>query len=304
MQFSSTGSGSGIAGPESSTDNGIVVWDGTGGNATKDSTVTISSGVITSSGLIVNGGTLKIGTALAYAIFDATNVTGFDKTYLLPNDNGTLARTSDVTLAASTSITSPLFTGGGNSIIISPTSGASKTVTLRTTTAGGVDTTVLTLNADQTATFAKGVTLTTGNLTVSGGGLDVTASNGGVTMRGTTPRLSWNAYFGLQALTDGVMRLFNDASSKGVSFDITTADGTLKLRNKTNGADGNFTAGTGVFSGPVTLPGYTVATLPAGTVGMIAYVTDALAPTFLGALTGGGSTVAPVFYNGSAWISH
>jgi hypothetical protein len=251
------GTSGGISGPGASTNNAVVLWDGTTGTATKDSTVTISSGVITSSGL-----------------------------------------------SASTSITSPLFTGGGNSIIISPTSGASKTVTLRTTTAGGVDTTVLTLNADQTSTFAKGVTLTTGNFVASSGGLDVTASNGGVTMRGATPKIAWNSYFNLHALTDGVMRLFNDASSKGVSLDVTTADGTLKLRNKTNGADGNFTAGTGVFSGPVTLPGYTVATLPAGTVGMTAYVTDATAPTYLGALTGGGAVVCPVFYNGSAWISH
>jgi hypothetical protein len=49
------------------------------------------SGVITSSGLTINSGTLKIGTALAYAIFDPSNIASTDKTYLLPNDNGTLA---------------------------------------------------------------------------------------------------------------------------------------------------------------------------------------------------------------------
>lgn len=53
---------------------------------------------------------------------------------------------------------------------------------------------------------------------------------------------------------------------------------------------------------PVNLPGYTVATLPAGTIGDNAYVTDALAPTFLAAVVGGGGIVTPVFYNGSAWI--
>jgi hypothetical protein len=55
---------------------------------------------------------------------------------------------------------------------------------------------------------------------------------------------------------------------------------------------------------PVRLKGYTVATLPAGTVGDTAYVTDATAPTYLGALTGGGAVVTPVFYNGAAWVSH
>lgn len=49
--------------------------------------------------------------------------------------------------------------------------------------------------------------------------------------------------------------------------------------------------------------GYTVGTLPAGTVGMRAHVTDATAPTYLGALTGGGAVVAPVFYDGTAWLS-
>jgi hypothetical protein len=49
--------------------------------------------------------------------------------------------------------------------------------------------------------------------------------------------------------------------------------------------------------------GYTVATLPAGVIGMRAYVTDATAPTYLGALTGGGAVKCPVFHNGTAWIS-
>ena len=50
--------------------------------------------------------------------------------------------------------------------------------------------------------------------------------------------------------------------------------------------------------------GYTVATLPAGVVGKTAYVTDATTPTYLGTLTGGGAVACPVFYNGSAWVSH
>jgi hypothetical protein len=49
--------------------------------------------------------------------------------------------------------------------------------------------------------------------------------------------------------------------------------------------------------------GYTVATLPAGTLGQVAYVTDATAPTYLGTLTGSGSVVCPVFFNGVAWVS-
>ena len=48
---------------------------------------------------------------------------------------------------------------------------------------------------------------------------------------------------------------------------------------------------------------YTVASLPVGTVGDRAYVTDATSPTYLGTLTGGGTITCPVFYNGSAWVS-
>jgi len=52
------------------------------------------------------------------------------------------------------------------------------------------------------------------------------------------------------------------------------------------------------------LKNYTVATLPTGVQGDTAYVTDATAPTYLGLLIGGGTIVTPVFYNGSAWVSH
>jgi hypothetical protein len=63
------------------------------------------------------------------------------------------------------------------------------------------------------------------------------------------------------------------------------------------------------FAKPPVLPVYTVATLPATAAnGMVqgahAVVTDATAPTYLGALTGGGAVVCPVFYNGTAWVSH
>jgi hypothetical protein len=51
----------------------------------------------------------------------------------------------------------------------------------------------------------------------------------------------------------------------------------------------------------------TVATLPAcgaSLKGAMAYVTDASSPSFLGALSGGGSVVAPAFCNGTNWVAH
>lgn len=49
--------------------------------------------------------------------------------------------------------------------------------------------------------------------------------------------------------------------------------------------------------------GYTVATLPTGTIGDRRHVTDALAPTFLATLVGGGTVVCPAFYNGTNWVA-
>jgi hypothetical protein len=48
---------------------------------------------------------------------------------------------------------------------------------------------------------------------------------------------------------------------------------------------------------------YTVATLPSGVLGDQAIVTDATTPTYLGALTGGGAVVTPVWNNGTIWVS-
>jgi hypothetical protein len=59
--------------------------------------------------------------------------------------------------------------------------------------------------------------------------------------------------------------------------------------------------GISTFGAPITIKGYTVATLPAGVVGYVAYVTDALAPAYGVAVAGGGAVVTPVFYNGAAW---
>lgn len=49
---------------------------------------------------------------------------------------------------------------------------------------------------------------------------------------------------------------------------------------------------------------YTVATLPAaGTAGRLAAVTDALAPTYLAAIVGGGTVNVPVYDDGTNWVA-
>ena len=93
-------------------------------------------------------------------------------------------------------------------------------------------------------------------------------------------------------------------TSAGGAVIITTAATTTQATAVTVSKDGVTT-----FAKPPVVPVYTVATLPAtAAAGMVqgahAIVTDATTPTYLGALTGGGAVVCPVFYNGTAWVSH
>lgn len=62
--------------------------------------------------------------------------------------------------------------------------------------------------------------------------------------------------------------------------------------------------GSSIFNGTARLKGYTVATLPAGTQGDMAFATDLLTPGFLVVAVGGGTIVGPVFYNGTNWVCY
>lgn len=209
------------------------------------------------------------------------------------------------------------------------------------------------LMVDGTSKFK--VLATSGALTISGGGLDVTANSGGLVMRGTTPKITYNNYFSMQATAAGVATFSHDTTTSAMKIQIvpdqaTVPAATITGGNSRSGTDSNTVGGalniisglgtgnaattatvvniqtpTAVASGtgaqtattrlavnsvavaasvPVRLPVYTVSTLPTGTQGDTAVVTDATAPTYLGALTGGGSVVCPVIHNGTIWISH
>lgn len=109
-----------------------------------------------------------------------------------------------------------------------------------------------------------------------------------------------DAAFTSLTITDGVSNLLSiDAlgNTTGASF-ITTGGAS------TDFVKGDGTLDSSTYLTSLSLTGYTVATLPAGTVGDIAYVTDALAPVYLTAIVGGGAVVCPVFFDGTNWVAH
>lgn len=77
----------------------------------------------------------------------------------------------------------------------------------------------------------------------------------------------------------------------------------LVARLADDSADTTITASNVISTATVRLKGYTVATLPTGVVGDLAYVTDALTPAFGVTIVGGGAVVTPVFYDGTTWTA-
>lgn len=98
------------------------------------------------------------------------------------------------------------------------------------------------------------------------------------------------------ALTAGRVPFAGTAGLLSDDADLTFSGDTLTATK--------VSTGTLLSTGVVRLKNYTVATLPAGTQGDTAFVTDALAPTFLVAVAGSGAVVTPVFYNGTNWVSY
>lgn len=169
-----------------------------------------------------------------------------------------------------------------------------------THTAAGVNPLLMDLRKDGSSRFAvrySGETVQAGtmnstNVQVSGGGLLLFGGRSYFTSPANSVLCMFN-----NAGTDFGRLQFGGTTSSFPS--IKRSSTLLQARLADDSAYSGFEAST-----LRTATAYTVATLPAaGTAGRRAYVTDATAPTFLGALTGGGSVVCPVFDNGTAWVA-
>ena len=133
----------------------------------------------------------------------------------------------------------------------------------------------LTINAG--GAYLAGTNLAGGNLLLKAG-----ISTG----TGTSSIIFYTAPAGSSGTADNAptekMRI-DSVGNVGIGLTPTASQGTLQV------------------SGSIRTTGYTVATLPAGTVGMVTYVTDATSKLSSTILTGGGSYTVPVFYNGTNW---
>lgn len=130
--------------------------------------------------------------------------------------------------------------------------------------------------------------------TAKGGGIVSGTNTGDVTLAGE----SYITISG-QAVTVGKPTEAQLTTADNTTLDVSTSKHGFAPKAPNDAA--KQLNGLGLYS-TARLKSYTVATLPVGTQGDIAFVTDALAPTFLAAVVGGGSVVTPVFFNGSSWI--
>lgn len=117
---------------------------------------------------------------------------------------------------------------------------------------------------------------------------------------------------GLPTFTDLVFGVYNNIGSFGAEWgsiilrNNTPAQGTISSKELTGNRSYKLPDNSGTLATQEWVATeYTVATLPvAPTTQRYAIVTDATAPTYLGALTGDGEVTCPVFWNGTIWVSH
>lgn len=147
-------------------------------------------------------------------------------------------------------------------------------------------------NVRKDGTVFMGLAGSTWSFSDSGGGVLVIANSGTATHQ-------FGVGFGAARMPS--TGLYGWTANTAVTVGADTAFGrtSAKVAELNSGTAGAYT-GTAFLLGP-----QTVAQLPAAAAalkGARATVTDATTTTFLGALTGGGSNIVPVFCNGTAWV--
>lgn len=268
----------------------------------------IATGVLTTPAVVVSGET-----ASTIASFDASKNLKSLPTATYPSLTE-LSYAKGVTSALQTqlnakaSLASPTFTG-------SPTA--------PTPTAGDNDTSIATTAfvTGAIATADAGNVKLTGDQTKAGllsfdrsalnpnSGINITVSTGsGSPLASATSGSNIAASFTTTSTGSAVYAMATSSGDAIVSGVTGTGFNFVGKNNTTNtftvNKTGDVVSNTVTLNSVLKLKAYTVGTLPAGTVGDMAYVTDALAPTYNATVVGGGAVRVLVFYNGTNWTAH
>ncbi len=292
------------------------------GAPTWSSTQVFNAGISIPTGQSVTGA--GTATVTGFATVSATNLTGTLTTPAQPNVTSLGTLTS---LTASGNITNGTITIASGQINQTGTNATADlainfdgynlgiTQFRNTVIYNGKEAPIATFTgSDKSTTLAGALSLGSNSLTagaISAGGL---ISSSGAFAAGTPNISLTTTTAGAQAeiaLTDSVGRravIRSPSSSPNAQFGTSSGQDVDIIRGGTTistfYSTGLVVIGTLSATTTISAGGYTVATLPAaGTKGRMAYVTDATAPTYLGALTGGGTVNTPVFDNGTAWVS-
>jgi hypothetical protein len=150
----------------------------------------------------------------------------------------------------------------------------------------------LTIGSDKSATFASYI--------VSSGQI-VTSS---YVAAGAAGAIQWSARSQMFSPSDGVIGFYNSAQNDFTRLQFGGATNSFGAIAR-DGAGVSIVGAAGGSTAHIKVPGVTVANLPAAATagaGARSFVTDALAPVFGSAVTGGGAVNVPVYSTGAAWF--
>lgn len=123
------------------------------------------------------------------------------------------------------------------------------------------------------------------------------------TATSTLPLSQLDANFATPITLGSTAITLGSTASTLTGVSITGNAGTVTNGVVTTGSYSNPSWITSLNANKVAYTAYTVATLPTGTQGQRAFVTDATAPVFLTTVVGGGAVVCPVFFDGTNWVA-
>ena len=244
------GGGAGqVGGPMSSTNNGIVIWDGTNGNLISDSSVTITSnyGIIIPGDASV-GGTLYLnGTPLELNSLSDVNVAGQSNGSALVWNSGSSKWVAGGTTGADTSSVHMIYTDASYCIPITNIiylNGDSSAGVVIDSSGNHIIITINNATGTQkgVASFSSDFTGVSGNISLNntiatpGTYTSVTVNNKGLVTGGTSPTLHLNS-------------LSDVSSSSPTTAQILIYDGSGHYANQTMSQDGSLS-----YDGKLTLP--------------------------------------------------